>query len=119
MQNLRKAILRLPLGSARDEGAREHGALGAALSFALAAAIAMMPAAIGVRVAVGAVVLALVLWRAARTRPVRRVPRAWIAVDASGLHRVDEGGTREIVRWGAPFGLTVLSDRARKRALFA
>jgi hypothetical protein len=56
----------------------------------------------------------LVRWR-------RRSARAWLVVDKDGISRREATGPREtrIARFAEPFGLTVLSNRERTRAVFA
>ncbi len=94
--------------------------LASAIVLVLVAGAWMLPLPLAARaIAIGAIALgaALVLLRARR----RKSPMAigWVSVDSAGIVRTDESGTRSIVRWDEPFGLTVLANEARGRAILA
>jgi hypothetical protein len=54
-----------------------------------------------------------------RKRGTSRVTVGWLSLAERGIERIDGGGKRSIVRFGEPFGLTVLANETRARAILA
>jgi hypothetical protein len=69
--------------------------------------------------------LSVGIWLVARAVMQRRRPPSstvavgFVTIDDSGIARTDDGGTRPLARWGEAFGLTVLANEARARAILA
>ncbi len=111
-------VLRLPLGGAPGREP-SHGKLAVGIIVVLAIAIGVFPLPLWAKLALLA---ALVLAGYARHRLLRkeaRPPSGWLSVDAGGVVRTDASEITDLVRWGTPFGVTVLSNHARTRALLA
>lgn len=74
---------------------------------------------IAARALLGAIGLGLL--GAALRRRAHAVPPSEVAVvaDDAGLSRVSPDGARPLVRWGAPFGITLLASYGRPHALLA
>jgi hypothetical protein len=95
------------------------------LALLLLVTAALAPVAVWARVAGAAVVVVLasaLSWALWRARTKQRAPRGWMVLDGKGIVRVDgspKGGSVPIVRWDAPFGLSVLANHARTRAVLA
>ena len=49
----------------------------------------------------------------------RPPPKGWLVVDGLGVHRLERGRTTELVDWGQPFGVTVLTSPDRAAILLA
>ena len=80
------------------------------------------PPAPSVRAALGLLLVAVLVlrvlsWR--RARPVAAPPVGWLAVDATGVVRSDASGSARLADWGTMFGVTVLANERRTRALLA
>jgi hypothetical protein len=89
--------------------------LGVALLGAALAAPTGLPVRAILAVAAAAVLVVALI-------PRRRVPRAsgWsILADAGGLTRTSPDGSKPIVRWDAPFGVTLLASYGRPYGLLA
>lgn len=71
------------------------------------------------RLAVGAVAIALLAFAAARRRAPEPTSCAAIVADADGLARAAPDGVKRIVAWGAPFGVTLLASYGRPYGLLA
>lgn len=79
----------------------------------------LAPAGLGLRLALGLVsVVVLLLAAARRRRPVRSSGTAVVA-DDRGLARTTPEGTKALVEWGKPFGVTLLASYGRPHALLA
>ncbi|HEY1960425.1 MAG TPA: hypothetical protein VGH28_32665 [Polyangiaceae bacterium] len=50
---------------------------------------------------------------------LRTRPKGWIVADANGVRRKSAKKTDDLVRFDAPFGVTLLANQARRRALLA
>jgi hypothetical protein len=72
-----------------------------------------------VRVAFAAVALVLLALAATRRRPAARASGTAVIADATGLTRISPEGTKPLVRWDAPFGVTLLASYGRPQALLA
>jgi hypothetical protein len=95
--------------------------MGLVLSVALALALALLPVPVLARASLGAslaVALAFVWGRRLSARK-RASAGGWVEVDADGVRRVNEAGSATLARWNSPFGVVVLCDPKRTRALFA
>jgi hypothetical protein len=119
MQRARaKQIVRLTLGG--PEGRRDSWrAIVPALGIPSAVALGIPAIPLWVRlVLVSAIFAGTLLGLLLRPRPPKRTKR-WVTVDARRVTRTDEHGETVLATFDAPFGLTVLSDHARTRALLA
>jgi hypothetical protein len=83
----------------------------------LALAIPQIPLVVRV-VLVLAMAVGTAIGLALRPRRPRR-PSRWVTVDGARITRTDESGETVLATFGAPFGVTVLSNHARTRALLA
>ena len=111
-------VVRLPLGGVPGVEPA-HGRLVAIAIALLAVGTAVLPAPSWAKIGI---LLAIVAAGYARHRLASRQarpPTGWLSVDAGGVTRTDATGITDLVRWGTPFGLTVLSNHARTRALLA
>lgn len=111
--------LRLPLEAAAAPPHRTATARELVFAVLLILATLLAPVPFWARVPA---CVAIAIAMAARRRSEQRqaeAPKAWVSVDARGVSRTDETGTRTIVRWDEPFGLTVLANSARTRAMLA
>jgi hypothetical protein len=116
-------ILRLPLGIPEDHRASPLG-ISLAIVFVIAAvAAAFLPLSALSRGLFGAALLGCAF---ASHRFAGRLVRAkqsapgYIAVDEVGISRLDgSSGSRVIARYGEPFGLSILANRARSRLVLA
>jgi hypothetical protein len=54
-----------------------------------------------------------------RTAVANRASRTWLSIDDDGIAREDDKARTRLARWGEPFGLSVLSNTARSKALLA
>lgn len=111
-------VVRLRLGGP-DEERGSWRTVGLALGLPAAAALALpnAPALVRGGIAAGIVLLGA-LGLALRPRPTR-APKRWITVGRAGVTREDENGVTELASFDAPFGVTVLANQARTRALLA
>jgi hypothetical protein len=113
-----RQIVRLTLGGPEDRR-DSWRAVVPALGIPSAVALAIPAIPVWVRlVLVGAIVLGTLLGLLLRPRPRTRAKR-WVTVEPGRITRTDEHGETVLATFEAPFGLTVLSDRARTRALLA
>jgi hypothetical protein len=118
-----EVVLRLPLAEQATSARRSRFGIGLALLAAALLVAWVVPlgwmAQIGV--ALFGAVAATIVARSGVRDELRT--RAWLVVDASGIERRgDDRGPSAIaslVRWSEPFGVTVLSDRTRRRLLLA
>jgi hypothetical protein len=125
--------IRLPLESGRDRSAPRSRSIpllvvaGLTLAFAFAMLRRPPSASAGGAWLVGATLVGLVvavalvlLQRRVSSRPSTSAS-AWLSIDDSEIARVDalaDGrGRTSLARWGEPFGLSVLANMARSRAL--
>jgi hypothetical protein len=135
-----KAIVLLPL-EAKSEPARDLGVTWLVVLLTLAsAAVLVFPLPLWMRLVAVAAVLGVALLvsfvRRSRprspsrplSRPLSRPPArgslrargASIAIDARGIFRLGgDNETATIARWDEPFGLTLLANPSRTRAVFA
>jgi len=113
-------VLRLPLEVVAPPPApRSRGALAVAAVLIVAACFVPLPLPLFARAGACAAI-ALVAWARMRsTVAIAAKPEGWVCLDAHGIVRTDEAGTRPIVRWDEPFGLTVLANEARAHAILA
>ena len=117
---------RLPLESAESRPAGEGrpvsiavallGGAAAGLVAHLAARTSYLGSALAVLAGLAAFAL---IERRVRASRVTGHTRAWLAIDDVGLARLDVKGRTPVARWGDPFGLAVLANTARSRALLA
>jgi hypothetical protein len=113
-----KQIVRLTLGGP-DDRRDSWRAVAPALGIPSLVALAIPAIPLWVRaVFVAAIVLGTLLGLLLRPRPPKR-PKRWVTVDARRITRADEHGETVLAAFDAPFGLTVLSDHGRTRALLA
>jgi hypothetical protein len=111
-------IVRLTLGGPSDRH-DSWRAIAPALGLPTAVALAVPAIPLWIRlVLVTAIVTGTLLGLALRPRPARRT-RRWVTIDAQRITRTDEQLETVIASFDAPFGLTVLSNHARTRALLA
>ena len=112
-------IVRMRLGGPEDDRSSWRSIL-FAIGLPTAAALALPGATLTVRVSVAAVIVTLALaGLALRPRP-KRQPKRWVTVEPTRVTRLDEEeGETELASFDAPFGLTVLANQARTRALLA
>jgi hypothetical protein len=121
VQQKQARTLHLPLRGETPYVEPRHRAAGIALSAALVLSLALLPAPLAVRALLGAAlfVALVVTWsKRVRARAEGGV-RAWIAVDALGVERSDEVGKTKLARWDQPFGVVLLTNPKRSRALLA
>jgi hypothetical protein len=111
-------IVRLRLGGPEDDRSSLRSIL-AAIALPAAAALALPGVTLVTRgaLAIGIVTLALA-GLALRPRP-KRQPKRWITVEPTRVTRRDENGETELASFDSPFGLTILANQARTRALLA
>jgi hypothetical protein len=82
-------------------------------------ASSVAPVPIGLRLTLAAVAIGLVVFAATRrAKPVRETGAA-IVSDSAGLFRTSIEGTKPIVSWNAPFGVTLLASYGRPHGLLA
>lgn len=92
------------------------GGIGALL-LAPAAAVPNLP--LGARLIVGLLATAVVVFALLRRHKRWRESGSAIVADENGLSRTSPEGTKSIVRWDAPFGVTLLASYGRPHALLA
>lgn len=85
----------------------------------LAAAAAVPGLPLPLRLLLGALALGLVALAAMRRPKPVRATGAAIVADATGLSRTSPDGTKPIVAWGTPFGITLLASYGRPHGLLA
>ncbi|MBX3205282.1 MAG: hypothetical protein KF764_09445, partial [Labilithrix sp.] len=88
-----------------------------ALLLASAAAVPGLPLAL--RLAVGVVAIAVLAFAARRRQETLRATGASIVAEPTGLSRTSAEGTKPIVDWTAPFGVTLLASYGRPHGLLA
>jgi hypothetical protein len=71
------------------------------------------------RILEGTLALGLVVFVATRRRQAARMSGTVVVADAVGLSRVSPEGTKPIVKWDSPFGITLLASYGRSQALLA
>jgi hypothetical protein len=71
------------------------------------------------RVLIGAAAVLVLAFAATRRRKTMPATGTCLAADASGLSRISFDGTKPIVKWDAPFGVTLLASYGRPHALLA
>jgi hypothetical protein len=72
------------------------------------------------RFGLGIVAMAVLVFAATRRRKAARASGSSLVADSAGLSRVStEGGTKAIIKWDAPFGVTLLASYGRPHALLA
>ena len=113
--------VRFPLGHVlRDEPPRGRAVVvGGIIAMALGVVLAPLPFPMWARIALAVVLLGAGLALYRLTRGTERRPRGWLSIDSGGVTRTDASGETALIRFGAPFGVTVLSNHARTRALLA
>ena len=111
-------IVRLRLGGP-EEARGSWAAILAGIGLPAAVMLAIPGASLWLRggLALGVVALAVV-GLLVRPRPKRR-PQRWVAVEPTRIVRLDEAGETELATFDTPFGLTVLANQGRTRALLA
>ena len=71
------------------------------------------------RITASVLALGLVVYAASRRRRPDRTSGASVVLDTVGLSRVSAEGTKPLVAWDAPFGVTLLASYGRPQALLA
>jgi len=102
-----------------DRTSRVRVALVVCGAVLLAAASLVPGVPLALRLAVGAVAVALLVVAATRRRRTVRATGAAIIADAAGLSRASADGTKPIVAWDAPFGIMLLASYGRPHGLLA
>jgi hypothetical protein len=97
--------------------ARVLSAAGALVLVALALALRVLPLA--PRLMLFGLALGLFAAATLRRRPARRTSGAAIVADPLGLSRTTLEGTKRLVDWGTPFGVTLLASYGRPQGLLA
>jgi len=92
------------------------GGIGALL-LAAAAGVPNLP--LGARLIVGGLATAVVVFTLLERRKTLRESGSAIVADDAGLTRTSPEGTKSIVQWDAPFGVTLLASYGRPHALLA
>ncbi len=110
----------LVANNATEPKASRARALAAALGLiVLGAALATPHLPLAVRIAGCAAAVGLFFIAALRRRPLSRPTGAAILADANGLVRASGEGTKPVVAWGSPFGVTLLASYGRPQGLLA
>ncbi len=119
MQKARgQEIVRLRLGGPEDDRGSWRSIL-TAIALPTAAAAALPGVSLPVRIGIAGTIVALALAGLAfRPRP-KRQPKRWVTIEPGRVTRQDEHGEIELASFDAPFGLTVLANQGRTRALLA
>ncbi len=106
------------LGGPRDDRSAWRSIL-TAIALPTAAALALPGLTLVVRAGIALAIVTLALGGLAlRPRP-KRQPKRWVTIDLARVTRRDENGETELASFGSPFGLTILADQGRTRALLA
>ena len=85
----------------------------------LAAALAVPGLPLPVRLTLGAVAIVVLGFAATRRTKTLHATSSSIVADAAGLSRSSVEGTKPIVDWSAPFGVTLLASYGRPHGLLA
>ena len=85
----------------------------------LAAALAIPGVPLPVRLTLGAVAIIVLGFAATRRTRTLHATSAAIVADAAGLTRASAEGTKPIVDWSVPFGVTLLASYGRSHGLLA
>lgn len=85
----------------------------------LAAALAVPGLPLLVRLTLGAIAIGVLGFAATRRTKTPRATTSAIVADAAGLSRTSVDGTKPIVDWSAPFGVTLLASYGRPHGLLA
>lgn len=85
----------------------------------LAAALAIPDLPLPERLTLGAIALGALGFAAARRAEAPRATSSAIVADATGLRRTSVEGTKPIVDWSTPFGVTLLASYGRPHGLLA
>jgi hypothetical protein len=114
-------MLRLPLEVVAPSP--EPGPLRAALLLGLVVVLLgaawLVPGPLVLRAIASVAIFLGALFALSRRRARSPVAIGWVCVDADGIVRRDDAGARSIATWSEPFGLTVLANEARGRAILA
>jgi hypothetical protein len=114
-------MLRLPLrasnGTARGKSLNVRVVFAAATLIATSLLVPSLAASARASIAAGVLFAAIALHVVHHVRTRR--PVGYVTLDAGGVARTDAAGTVRLADADAPFGLTVLADHARTRALMA
>ncbi len=102
-----------------DRTSRLRVALVACGALLLAAASLVPGLPLAARIAIGIVAVGVLVFAATRRRMAVRATGAAIVADAAGLSRASADGVKPIVRWDAPFGVTLLASYGRPHGLLA
>lgn len=103
----------------KDERSRVRVTL-VALGVVFLAAGSMVPGLpLVVRIAFGVLAIALLAVAMLRRRPAIQSTPSAIVADAVGLSRISPEGTKPIIEWNAPFGVTLLASYGRPQGLLA
>jgi hypothetical protein len=120
MRSSSSAPRRWPLVVAAPSEAPRGRRLALVLGPMLAVAIAIAPVGVvASRLLLSASLLVALFFFARRGRRAIRASGATIVADAEGLTRSTAEGQKPIVRWDAPFGVTLLASYGRPHALLA
>jgi len=98
---------------------RRGGALGLGVAGLCLAAFPDLPLPLTLRIVLALLALAGVAWAVIGKRRTEQASGTTIEADATGLSRVTPEGTKAIVKWDAPFGVTLLASYGRPIALLA
>lgn len=104
-------------GAPRRSRGRTVGAVLAVLALAAAPVVPGLPLA--ARFALGLVAVGALLFALVRRAHGARESGVSVVADASGLTRATADGSKPIVAWDAPFGVTLLASYGRPHALLA
>jgi len=103
-------------------GRRLGAAAIGALFLVAAGAPSLVPTlhlATALRVVLAVAGLIPLAWAAFGRRPAAQVSGTWVEADGDGLNRTTADGSKDIVSWDAPFGVTLLASYGRPTALLA
>lgn len=98
---------------------RRIAAAGFGVALLCASAFPDLPIPMVVRIVLGVAGLVPILWAISGGRKTAQASGTFVEADASGLTRITEDGSKGIVAWDAPFGVTLLASYGRPTALLA
>lgn len=98
---------------------RRIGAAGFGVALLSAAAFPDLPIPFVVRIVLAVAGLAPLVWAVASGKKSAQASGTFLEADPGGLTRVTEDGSKGIVAWDAPFGVTLLASYGRPTALLA
>lgn len=122
--DMRRSTHRWPLVISKSEAKNESSSrlrvlLIIAGALMLAAAPTMPGVPLALRYAIGVVAVATLFFAATRRRQHARISSSSIIADTLGLSRISPEGTKPLVQWDSPFGITLLASYGRPHALLA